>query len=290
MCFCVTNYTNQIKPITHSTDLICWICYLWTDLSRLFPGFMLIDASRLPPADMSEHHMNTLPPENLIISLHEQHQRCWASWQRSHVSSMRTQLCCLFLLISTVRQRKEQLWKVIGCNHHHPTIITIIVQGHVYTHSLSGARGGRLWGGGEVKINISRVTVNDGAAAAQTTGTLSKHLRLRWKSKASLVWRRSSFSQDQPSQHVTTWHFWSSNFISCHFITAFNDQQDRRSTLWRRNKNWTKGCFKSFLCLIFTQTELEWSLFWILAGQSFHFVGDDSGDPWPLTLCHYWAP
>lgn len=99
--------------------------------------------------------------------------------------------------ISTVRHRKGGPWKVIGYNHHHhnhhhhhQTHTHTYRDMFTHTHTVSGARVGFSSPPGfreerNQKSTFPGLKLNDGAAAAQTTGTLSKHLRLRWKREAS---------------------------------------------------------------------------------------------------------
>ncbi|MEQ2221696.1 hypothetical protein ILYODFUR_018345 [Ilyodon furcidens] len=83
---------------------------------------------------------------------------------------------------------------------HQPRII-FILQGCIYTLSVSEARKAqsslsRASGWRCLKVNISSVRVSEAA-----TGTLSKCLRLSWKSMASVAERRS-LSEVSDQEHT----------------------------------------------------------------------------------------
>lgn len=109
--------------------------------------------------------------------------------------------------LSPVRQRKGQPGKVIGYSHHHhhhlhPQHQYHHHRNHTVTHTQFIRSQSGFWqpSARRRRRAESQHWQGEGKRWSSTTGTLSKHLRLRWKSRASPAKRRSPFSQDQTSQ------------------------------------------------------------------------------------------
>lgn len=110
--------------------------------------------------------------------------------------------------LSPVRQRKGQPGKVIGYSHHHhhhrlhPQHQYHHHRNHTITHTQFIRSQSGFWqpSARRRRRAQSQHWQGEGKRWSSTTGTLSKHLWLRWKSWASLAKRRSPFSQDQTSQ------------------------------------------------------------------------------------------